>query len=278
MPRKIFVTGGTGYLGSHVVQHLVETGHDVTVMTRSHLPTKPVWWLGVKSIQVPDIREVTTDQWQQFLPHHDLVVHLAWDVEPGKYLHSKTNQEYADATLKMALVVQELAIPRFVGVGTCLEYRPKNAPLEVDDPVDPSSLYAECKLNTCNKLRQLFTASGTQFAWARVFFLYGGDEKPQRLGGYLHQQLRQALPVKLTSGIQIRDYLPVDVAGTNIAKLALSNYCGVANICSGNATTVRELAESIADLYGRRDFLQFGALPDNPNEIPMIVGRKTEFS
>jgi nucleoside-diphosphate-sugar epimerase len=47
---------------------------------------------------------------------------------------------------------------------------------------------------------------------------------------------------------------------------------GAVNVCSGVPVTVRELAERIADEYGRRDLLRFGARPDNLTDPPVVVG------
>jgi dTDP-6-deoxy-L-talose 4-dehydrogenase (NAD+) len=79
-------------------------------------------------------------------------------------------------------------------------------------------------------------------------------------------------PAELTSGSQIRDYLDVNEAGRMIVETALSAVQGPVNICSGMPITVRQLAEQIADEYGRRDLLRFGARPDNLVDPPCVVG------
>jgi len=61
-------------------------------------------------------------------------------------------------------------------------------------------------------------------------------------------------------------------AGRTIADVALGHRKGAVNVCSGTPTTVRELAERIADEYGRRDLLRFGARADNQFDPPMVVG------
>ena len=63
-------------------------------------------------------------------------------------------------------------------------------------------------------------------------------------------------------------------AGKAIAKLAMSNHEGAINICSGIPITVRQLAEQIADKYGRRDLLRFGARMDNLTDPKKILGIK----
>jgi dTDP-6-deoxy-L-talose 4-dehydrogenase (NAD+) len=57
-----------------------------------------------------------------------------------------------------------------------------------------------------------------------------------------------------------------------IVEAALGPVQGPVNICSGKAITVRQLAETIADEFGRRDLLRFGARPDNLVDPPCVVG------
>lgn len=91
---------------------------------------------------------------------------------------------------------------------------------------------------------------------------------------YLHAKLSVGQRAELSSGNQVRDYLDVAVAGEMIADVALQPEQGVVNICSGVPVTVRQLAERIADQYGRRDLLAFAARPENPEEPAYIVGRR----
>jgi dTDP-6-deoxy-L-talose 4-dehydrogenase (NAD+) len=66
--------------------------------------------------------------------------------------------------------------------------------------------------------------------------------------------------------------MDVRQAGRMIANAALGGRQGAMNICSGVAITVRQLAETVADEFGRRDLLRFGARPDNLVDPPMVVG------
>ncbi|HGG63060.1 MAG TPA: NAD(P)-dependent oxidoreductase, partial [Rhodobacteraceae bacterium] len=59
------------------------------------------------------------------------------------------------------------------------------------------------------------------------------------------------------------------------ARAASGKVTGAVNICSGRAITIRQLAERIADEYGRRDLLKFGARPDNLVDPPRVVGVPT---
>ena len=59
-----------------------------------------------------------------------------------------------------------------------------------------------------------------------------------------------------------------------IVDEAMGDRQGAVNICSGIPVTVREIAEEIADEYGRRDLLRFGARPENEIDPPCVVGIK----
>ncbi len=69
--------------------------------------------------------------------------------------------------------------------------------------------------------------------------------------------------------------MDVSEAGKVVVKIALDTVQGPVNICSGIPTTVRQLAEQIADEYGRRDLLRFGMRMENITDPPCVVGIKT---
>ena len=113
---------------------------------------------------------------------------------------------------------------------------------------------------------------GVEFAWCRLFYLYGEGEDARRLVPYLRAKLTAGEPAELSSGTQVRDFLDVREAGRMIAEVALGSMQGPVNICSATPITVRALAERIADEYGRRDLLRFGVRPDNLVDPPVVVG------
>jgi dTDP-6-deoxy-L-talose 4-dehydrogenase (NAD+) len=102
--------------------------------------------------------------------------------------------------------------------------------------------------------------------------MYGDGEDSRRLVPYLRKKLGAGEPVDLTSGNQIRDFIDVCEAGRLIGESALSEAQGPVNICSGIPITVKQLAQDIADEYGRRDLLKFGTRPDNLIDPPCVVG------
>ena len=161
---------------------------------------------------------------------------------------------------------------RFVGIGTCFEYDLSAGRLTVDTPLRPTTPYAAAKAAAFMALSQYLPQQGVSFAWCRLFYLYGEGEPAERLVPYLRGRLKAGDPAELTSGMQVRDYLDVREAARMIVEVARGPAQGPINICSGTPMTVRELAEHVADDYGRRDLLRFGARPDNLTDPPVVVG------
>jgi NAD dependent epimerase/dehydratase family enzyme len=70
---KIFVTGGTGFVGSNLVRKLTESGHEVTLLTRSPAKSSP-WPQGVSYLEG---NPTEPGAWQEKVPHHDGIINLA---------------------------------------------------------------------------------------------------------------------------------------------------------------------------------------------------------
>lgn len=270
----ILLTGATGFVGRQVVLSLAlqETPLRLVLRKGSQRPTDLRETDEV--IETPDLFHADQAWWKEALTGIDTVIHLAWYAEPGQYLTSSKNLDCLQGTIEMAKASIETGVRRVVGIGTCAEYDLSQDMLRSDTPLDPQTLYAACKASAFHILGQLLPSAGIEFAWCRLFYLYGEGEDSRRLVPYLHQQLSQGEPVELTSGRQIRDFLDVKQAGAMIADVALSDRQGPINICSGVPITVRQLAEQIADQYGRRDLLKFGARPDNLFDPPCVVGAR----
>jgi dTDP-6-deoxy-L-talose 4-dehydrogenase (NAD+) len=196
-------------------------------------------------------------------------------VDPGIYLHSEKNLDCLKGTLSLAQAAAKAAVRRFIGIGTCFEYDDSVGFVSTDTPLRPRTIYGASKAAAFTAMSSFLPQHKVEFLWCRLFYLFGEGEKPSRLFPYLHQRLAAGLAVELTSGKQVRDFLDVAEAATQIVELASGTQQGPINVCSGVPITVRQFAESIADEYGQRSLLQFGARPDNLLDPPLLVGVKS---
>jgi nucleoside-diphosphate-sugar epimerase len=267
------LTGATGFVGRQVLRALAERGCRVRPAIREGTQNRLSNTAAIESIVTsPDIFSESTAWWAGACRGVDNVIHAAWYAEPGQYLHSPKNRECLEGTLRLAEGAIQAKVRRFVGIGTCFEYDLSVGRLTVETPLKPATPYAAAKAEAFKTLAQLFPQHGVEFAWCRLFYLYGEGEDERRLVPYLRARLSAGETAELSSGEQIRDYLDVREAGRMIVDVALGSAQGPVNICSGLPITIHALAQRIADEYGRRDLLRFGARPDNLTDPPMIVG------
>jgi nucleoside-diphosphate-sugar epimerase len=273
MSKHVLITGATGFVGRQVLRHLVQQDVRLTVIIRGGKQTVLKEQPAIEAvITTPDLFAETEEWWENVLHGIDTVIHVAWYAEPGKYLQSPKNLDCLSGTLSLAKACAQIGVRRFVGVGTCVEYDLSKGYLSVDTPLKPTTPYAAAKAAVFFALSQYLPAMGVEFAWCRLFYLYGEGEDERRLVPYLRSKLSKGEVAELTKGIQVRDFMDVREAGRMIADIAQGNQTGAKNICSGKGITVRELAEQIADEYGRRDLLCFGARLDNHVDPDMVVG------
>jgi dTDP-6-deoxy-L-talose 4-dehydrogenase (NAD+) len=273
MTGLVLLTGATGFVGRQVLRALGERGIMVRVVVRKEKQGRLEASTTLERIvTTPDLFAESSAWWTGILRDVDCVIHVAWYAEPGEYLQSPKNQECLAGTLQLAQGAIEAGVRRFVGIGTCFEFDLSAGHLSIATALRPSTPYAEAKAAAFTELSRLLPRHGVEFAWCRLFYLYGEGEDERRLVPYLRARLMAGEPAALTSGEQIRDYLDVREAGRMIVEVALGTAQGPVNICSGVPITIRQLAERIADEYGRRDLLRFGAHPNNLVDPPCVVG------
>lgn len=273
----ITLTGATGFVGRQILHNLLERGCSVRVLVRdpSHLPEIRVRG-ALEVVQTPDLFAEPTSRLGELLEGSETLVHAAWYAEPGEYLTSPENLACLTGTLDLARAFAAVGGKRFVGVGSCAEYDFSEDPISTDTPLAPSTLYAACKASAFQVLHLFLSAEGIEFAWCRLFYLYGEGEDERRLVPYIRRRLEAGQEVLLTRGDQVRDFLDVKDAARMIADVALGQRQGAVNICSGEAVTVRQLAERVADEYGGRALLRFGARPENIFDPPRVVGARED--
>ena len=272
------LTGATGFVGRQVLRALGERGVRVRVVVRNGKQSHFATLHGIESVvTTPDLFVQDADWWANVCKDIDTVIHVAWYAEPGVYLKSSKNLDCLRGTLSMAKGAVRAGVRRFAGIGTCFEYDLSHGMLFITTPLRPLTPYASAKAATYLALSQWLPAQGIEFVWCRLFYLYGEGEDTRRLVPYLRASLAAGKSAELTSGTQIRDFIDVAEAGRLITDAAIGSVQGPINICTGIPITVKQLAENIADEYGRRDLLKFGARPDNLIDPPCVVGVRNQY-
>jgi dTDP-6-deoxy-L-talose 4-dehydrogenase (NAD+) len=271
--KKVLITGGTGFVGQQIVKALLKREATITLVVRKGKEKDAKELCSVANvISSDDIFSENQQWWASACTSIDTVVHSAWYVEPGQYLESEKNADCLIGSIELVRGAACAKVARFIGVGTCFEYELSTSRLSIQTPLKPLTTYAAAKTSLFTFCSTYLPSRGTDFAWCRLFYLYGEGEDERRLVPYIRHKISKGEVAELTDGKQIRDYLDVSEAGDQIAQVALGTQVGPLNICSGLATTVRDLAEKIAEEYGRPDLLLFGGKDKRISEPPCVYG------
>lgn len=271
--KRVMLTGGMGFVGRQVIQALSSQSLKLVLVVRPGKEDQANTLPNVdRVVTTTDLFAEDVDWWAHQCQGIDTIIHVAWYAEPGKYLQASQNMDCLIGSLNLVKGATNAGVRRIVGVGTCFEYDLTEGVLSVKTPLKPLTPYAAAKAALYLNLSQWLPAHSIEFAWCRLFYLYGEGEDERRLVAYLHKQLERGEPVELSRGNQIRDFLDVSEAGRRIAEIAIGHQSGAFNICSGYPVTVRQFAKQIANIYGRKDLLRFGARPDNLVDPPCVTG------
>lgn len=271
--KRILVTGANGFVGRQIIKHLNSNNFRIIAIVRVGSENKLFESPNIERIiSSKDIFSESEEWWTSTCAGVDQIIHAAWYVEPGKYLQSPKNIECLIGSIKMAHGAVKAGVKHIIGIGTCFEYELDGGYLSIDTPLNPLTPYAAAKASLYFILKSILSAEKVKFTWCRLFYLYGEGEDERRLVPYIRKNLSNGKSVNLTSGNQIRDYIDVCEVGNRIVNIAVNEHIGVFNICSGEAISVRQLAEKIADEYEGRRFLNFGAHPENVMDPSCVVG------
>ncbi|MDQ0392175.1 NAD-dependent epimerase/dehydratase family protein [Labrys monachus] len=261
------MTGGTGFVGRWVVQALRRYGAEVVLCTRGASGEASPGVI-LADLLDPDAADEVVSRAKP-----DIILHAAWCVEHGQFWQTPANLDWAAATLRLARAAGRHGVRRFVGIGTCFEYDwPEEGDcIEGRTPIRPTTLYAVTKDATRRILAEYAALQAFEFAWGRLFYLFGPWEHPDRLAASVAIRLARREPAPLSSGSAVRDFIDIRDAGDALAALALSPVQGAVNIASGRGLAIADIAGMLQRAAGQDARLLIGALPDRPNEPPRIV-------
>ncbi|MGO8995428.1 MAG: UDP-glucose 4-epimerase GalE, partial [Polyangiaceae bacterium] len=289
---NICVTGGAGYIGSHMVRVLLRAGHGVVViddLSAGHADSLPP---GVPFVRA-DVRDAAVVVRTLREHHVDAVFHFASRIQVGESVVNPRLYWRDNLAAGVAVVeaVLDAGVKRFVLSSTAAVYGdPVRVPLDEDHPTVPVNPYGATKLVLEQMLTDYARAYGLSYAALRYFNAAGADVAAGI--GERHDPETHLIPIVLEAalgkrphvtifgddwdtpdGTCVRDYIHVtDLAEAHLAALthlARGGEGHAFNLGTGQGHSVREVIASVKRVTGRDVPVVIG--PRRAGDAPVLV-------
>lgn len=274
---KLFVTGGTGFLGAHVLNAAAAAGHTVVAPRRLNAEpriavSKDINWIAGSLEQ----------RYDEELAGCDAMIHLA---AHGVLETAPAWEECFRVNVLLSLRLWEQAlrakVRRLVIAGTCSEYGKSGEAYEklpTTAPLLPTGPYHASKAGASMAAIGLCHQHRWEVAILRPFQLYGEGEAPTRFWAQLQAAARSGSDFEMTAGDQIRDFTPVSVATraflhTATTRSIIAGQPLIENIGTGNATSLRDFAWEEWQRLGGTGQIRFGHKPHRAGEVMRYVAQ-----
>lgn len=259
---KIMVTGGTGFIGSHLVPRLSEEGYEVGMLVRSSSPAGP---LGsderIKVLPITSYSDILQTV-IQFQPH--AVIHLA-----TLYVNGHTNdniQPLLESNILFGTFVLEAMakckVGKFLNFGTRWQH--------MDALRDrPANLYSATK-NAFQEILNYYQAQcGISSTTLELCDTFGRGDTRKKIVGLMVDACKAREILELSPGEQVIDLLCVDdLVGYVLAGLRQGFFFHNGTVAlSGEEVSLRDLGTKIEKLLGVSGYLKWGGRPYRENEV-----------
>lgn len=274
---RVLVTGGSGFIGSHLIPKLAELGHDVYSLER-YVTGRYV--LGAKTMTVfGDLRDSFTIRKLVKETQPDAVIHLA-SISPVAYSYDHPQEVFevnALGTINLAeACLREVPhLKHFLFAGTSEEYGNQTEfSTKEDAELKPNSPYSVSKVAADKYLQYMRDAYDFPVTVLRLFNTYGRKDNVHFVVERTITQMLQGKTIKLGDSTPVRDLIYVD-DHINAYLTCLDNEKAkgeVFNFCTGRGVSIKELVELIAGLVGFDGEVIWGTIPTRPLDIKKLVG------
>ncbi len=253
---KVLVTGGAGFIGSHVVDRLVEEGHQVVVVDnlssgkrKNVNRTASLYKLDIQSGRLERV-------FRNERPN--VVIHLAAQINVRRSVEDPVFDAQVNILGTMNVLQQAVHHGTrkvvFSSSGGAIYGEQEIYPASETHPTNPMSPYGISKLCGEHYLSYFQRTSGIQVVSLRYANVYGPRQDPEGEAGvisiFLQKMLNNEQPIIYGNGRQTRDFVFVDdVAEANLAAMGQDSR-GVYNVGTGTETSINELFRMLAGLTG----------------------------
>jgi len=260
---KIVVTGGAGFIGSHIVDGILKKGYEVVVIDdlsqgrleniSGHLNDKNFKFIKADIRRLTEVEPIVKDADAIF--HEAAVISVIRSFEDPAY----TNDVNVSGTLNLLKASLNSNVKKFIYSSSCAVYGDAEAPHQSEEnQTFPKSPYAASKVSAENHCKTYSRLYGLEAIILRYFNAYGPRQSYGPYSGVITKFIDRLMigepPVIHGDGEQTRDFVNArDVVDANMLALERTGVpSDPINIGTGKATSIKDLANLLIDITGRK--------------------------
>jgi UDP-glucuronate decarboxylase len=284
--RRVLVTGGAGFLGSHLIDRLLEKGYEVVCVDNLFTGAKRNLY---HLLDNPRFEFVRHDVTFPLYLEVDEIYNLACPASPIHYQHDPvaTTKTSVHGAINMLGLAKRLKCP-ILQASTSEVYGDPNVHPQTEDywghvnPIGPRSCYDEGKRCAETLFFDYHRQHGLEIKVARIFNTYGPRMHPadgRVVSNFIMQALRGEPITLYGEGRQTRSFCYVDDLVDGLIRLMESpaEVTGPINLGNPSEFTIRQLAEQILQMTGSKSAIELRPLPtDDPRQRQPDISRARE--
>ena len=257
---KIFLTGGTGFIGKKFIEEALKFKHTVYAVSRKNIKNKK-----------KNLRWLTGDldgDWSKYLKKSDVLVHMAAAGVNKKISLKKAIDANVIKPYKLLINAINSNCTNWLIIGSASEYgkqAKKKKKLYFKTKELPKTAYERTKYLFSRLSISLSKEHKTKCRVMRLFNVYGEGENSKRLWPSLKKAAELKKNFKMTHGSEIRDFVSVDDAAKKILsasnfKITKIHFQQIWHIASGKSMSVRRFAQNKWKEFDAQGKLLFGTI------------------
>lgn len=285
---RLLVTGGSGFIGRHIVKVALKKGWKVTNLSIGYEEEPITEGVCTLCVDLTNRQELIDSLKEQSF---DYVVNCAGFIDHSPFFKGGRNliESHFNGLQNLLEAVNKTRLKRFIQIGSSDEYGNQPAPQKESERESPISPYSLAKTAATHLLQTLYKTESFPAVTLRLFLVYGPGQGDKRFLPQIIQNCLNGISFPVSEGKQLRDFCFIeDMVRAVFLALEHEPATGeVFNIASGQPVTIREMIETVKYLIGKGE-PRYGAFPYRPGEnmqlfadaskAEKLLGWKSEIS
>ncbi len=266
---RVALTGGAGFIGTHLLRRLVSRRYEVLVVDSFSSHVSPRKYLEDMGVKVKELDVIDTGGLASALKGVDVLVHLAAlvDVRESEEQPLRYARVNVLGTVSALEAARQAGVSRAVFASSAAVYgEPETLPISENHPLRPLSFYGSTKVMGEEACRY-YALRGLDCVAMRFFNVYGEFNRKNVVYLFLRNIIAGKPVTVYGDGLQTRDFIYVGDVAAAVERALNASLTGfrVYNVASGGETSIRELLEIVSRVTGRSPSVSY--MPGRRGEI-----------